>query len=110
MQVLKKLNPLRESLLLPSLTPTAYTTGEKFTKEEAENVKNYGAVVVDKLFQPHVTLAKLKDSDATEAELYEILGKVECKFRVSEIAIGELGDYGTVVRILEKFPMKNSRK
>jgi 2'-5' RNA ligase len=106
-QVLNELNPLREGLLLSHLTPTSYITGEKFTDEEAEVVRKYGAIVAGNLFQPHITLAKLK-VDVEESRLIELLGKAESNFTVSEIWIGKMGDFGTVVKILEKFPMKTS--
>ena len=105
MQLLDKLNPLREGLLLSNLTPTGYVTGEKFTKDEAENVRKYGAVVVNKLFKPHISLAKLK-KDVEESELYRILGNASYEFKISEILIGEMGNHGTVTKILEKYPLK----
>lgn len=105
LRLLRELNPLRENLLLPFLTPKGYKTGEEFTKEEAENVRKYGAVVVDKLFKPHLTLAKLK-KDVEESTLYKVLRKADCKFKVSKISIGKMGDYGTVTKVLEKYSMK----
>ena len=106
LRLLRELNSLRENLLLPFLTPKGYKTGEEFTKEEVENVRKYGAVVVDKLFKPHITLAKLKE-DVGESKLYDILGRKKQRFLVSEISVGKMGDYGTVTRILESYSMKS---
>ncbi len=99
---LNKLNPLREGLFLPHLTPIGYATGEKFTEDEAENVRKYGAVVVDKLFKPHITLARLKVEPSTKI-LYELLPKTETTFQVSEICLGRMGDHGTVIEITDRF-------
>lgn len=100
--VLEQLNPLREGLLLEFLTPTGYATGERFTPEEAENVKRYGAVVVDELFQPHITLGKLK-VEVGQEEIEQTLPERENTFTVSGLHVGRLGDHGTVTEILEQY-------
>jgi len=101
-QIVDRLNPLREGLLLPHFTSVGYKTGEKFTEKEAEIVRKYGSPVVDYLFQPHITLARLK-KDIEESDLYRTLGKAESSFYVSEILIGEMGDHGTLIKILERY-------
>jgi 2'-5' RNA ligase len=102
--VLENLNPIREGLILPHLTPSGYVTSEKFTKEEAYNVKKYGTVIVDKLFNPHFTLAKLK---GFEGNIDEVLGVPrKFSFNVSELSIGEMGNHGTLLKIIDNYPLK----
>ena len=104
-RLLDKLNPLREGLLMPHLTPTRYVTGEKFTEEEAETVQKYGTIVAGKLFKPHITLARLKKVILDE-ELKKVLPQTSSTFKVSSIHIGKMGDHGTVTDILETFDFK----
>lgn len=104
-KVLRKLNPLRKGLILPFIKPDAsgYVAGGEFSKQETYNVKKYGAVVVDKLFQPHVSIGRTK-SKINETEMYSCLPKTESVFKAREICVGEMGDHGTVLKIRDRFP------
>lgn len=106
-KVLEELNPLRENIILPHIKPDAsgYVAGGKLTEKESTNVKKYGAVVVGELFQPHVTLGKTKNP-IDEKTLFKILPAQKSGFEVAESCIGKMGDYGTVTKIIERFPFK----
>jgi len=104
-KLLEKLNPSREGLLMPHLTPAGYKTGEKFTEEEAEAVRKHGTIVAGKLFKPHITLARLKKV-ITDEELNKILSQTSATFKVSSIHMGKMADHGTVTDILETFDFK----
>ena len=102
---LEILNPLREGLLLPHLSPdfSGYTSGEKFSDSRySDAVRKYGAVSTGKMFWPHITIGKLKQAVEEENAL-KILPKTDSEFTVSELFIGKLGNYGTVTEILERF-------
>lgn len=99
------MNPLREGLLLPFLSPdfSGYTWGEKFTNPEfSEAVKKFGAVSAGKMFWPHITIGKLKNH-VDEETIRKILPKTESEFIVNELCVGKLGNYGIVTEILERF-------
>ena len=105
-KVLNELNPLREGQLLNFIRPdfTGYLNGPDFSKEESENVKKYGSIVVDKIFQPHLTIGKTRNK--IYEKNMEILPETESAFKVDEIIIGKMGDHGTVTKILERFPLQ----
>lgn len=109
-KILNFLSPLREGLLYSHIKKdfSGYSEGGKFTEEESENAKKYGAVIVAKLFQPHITLGKLNlDYEVQDEKIQKILPKSEMTFEVKEICIGKMGNYGTVLEIIERFPFKN---
>lgn len=107
-RVIETISPLREGLLPPDIRPdgSGYLTGQVFTTEQRKAVQMYGYPVAGKLYKPHITLGKVKNTISEEI-LSKILPKTESEFEVSEVCIGRLGDHGTVVEILEKFPFKS---
>jgi len=94
-ETLKEANPLREGLI-PEVIK-AYQA----SIEEKNEIKKYGSIINP----PHITISRLKNPDDGEKVL-KILGEGEHSvFRVNRIALGRMGDHGTVTEIIESFPL-----
>lgn len=101
------INPLREGLFPPDIKSdgSGYATGQQFTSDQHEIAQKYGYPIAGKLYNPHITLGKLKFSVNIES-ITKILPPAESKFEVSEICLGRAGDCATVVEIQERFAFK----
>ncbi len=95
--VLYQLNPLREGLILK-----AFQSG-KFAMDETYNIQNYGYSLVGNLYQPHVTITHISNQQEARKVVEEMRPRI-AKFIATKIAIGTLGDLGTLTEILEEFP------
>lgn len=98
-KTIDSLNPLREGLIPATLK------NYPATEEEEMELKNYGAFLMGKRYPPHITLTRLKNPE-DEKRVFKILGKEERSvFTADKIAIGLMGDHGTVTEIIEEFPL-----
>ncbi len=94
--VVEKANPLREGLI-PEVIKTY-----QVSIEEKNQIKKCGSIISP----PHITISRLKNPDDGEKVL-KILGEGEHSvFRVDRIALGHMGDHGTVTGIIESFPLE----
>lgn len=98
-KILDSVNPLREGLIPEGLKN--YPAKE----EDKMEIENYGSLLVGKRHQPHITITRIKNlSDGQKA--LKILGKEEhSTFTADKIALGYLGDHGTVTGIIEEFAL-----
>lgn len=95
--VIYQLNPLRENLVLKGLE------GKKWNMSETYSIQNYGSLLAGKDFTPHITIAAAKTDQDAQRIAQEMRPKI-AKFAASKIALGRLGEFGTVTEILEEFP------
>jgi 2'-5' RNA ligase len=82
---------------------------EKFMKsnefssdEEQENVVKFGHPWVMGLYEPHLTITRLKDNDIAEKVSKELDWKIE-KFQVDSIGIFVSGEHGTCRKLIKEF-------
>ncbi len=94
--VMYQLNPLREGLVLKG-----FQTG-KFALDETYNIQNYGYSLLGNLYQPHITISHLKSEQDARKIIDDMRPRV-AKFIATKIALGTLGDFGTVTEIREVF-------
>jgi 2'-5' RNA ligase len=104
MQVVGKLNPLWEE------HPRAkYRSGSdlhmSFTPGQWENIKKYGAPDVVKLYQPHLTITRLR-SCAVAEKLAENLKWKTPIFTVDSLAVYTMGEHGTCKELMSEFGLK----
>lgn len=99
LEMIERANSLREGLIPEGLKnyPTA--------GDEKKDIENYGSLLVGGHYPPHITPTRLKNPKDGEKAL-EILGEREYStFEVDRIALGRMGDHGTVTAIIEEFPL-----
>lgn len=93
-EIIRETNPLREGLIAEGLKTY------KVTPEQKDQIEKYGAI----LTHPHITITRLKDAKYGQRTL-EILGHPQkLQFKAESIALGYLGEHGTVTGIIESFP------
>lgn len=96
--IIYQLNPLREGLI-----PKGLQNG-KWDMTETYQIQNYGTLLPGSSVAPfHITISNLKQEASVPTALQEMNPRVT-KFIVTKIALGILGEYGTVTEILEEFP------
>ena len=96
-------NDLREGLI-----PEATRSLTSLNAEDQRLIDQYGGVNNGKNYFPHITLTRLKDPrDANQALQYLNSQKIfENKFVADSLAVGRMGEHGTVSRITEVYPFK----
>ena len=101
--VVEKLNPLREGNIMLSDKENL----NLYSTRERENVEQYGYVLAMDLFQPHLTITRLKESNENiiAATVQKLEGST-FTFRADTIALCTLGKHGTCVSILEIWNFK----
>jgi hypothetical protein len=89
--IVKLLNPLRDGLIRIKDKDRL----EQLSKEEQENLQNWGDRTVSSQFRPHLTLSRLKDPNSMSPSN---LPQKDFSFEVNKIGIFELGDHGTCIK------------
>jgi hypothetical protein len=95
-KIIHTLNPLREGNVREK-DRTASGMGE-------ENFKKYGYPMVMDLYDPHVTITKLKDETNAEKIVSELDWKI-AKFKVDTIMVCAMGEHGTCRKIIKEFKL-----
>lgn len=75
----------------------ALEEGLKMTPKEFENAKKYNHPLVKELFRPHITLA----ADSRGLVLPPGTFRIPRVMRIEDVALGEIGDFGSVARVVE---------
>lgn len=96
--IVESANLLREG----NIAPNTQAMMDSLPENEVEMVKKTGSILNLELFNPHITLTRLKNAaDASRAMDY--LGASDfAKFKPEAICVGKLGDHGTVSEIVEE--------
>ncbi len=71
-------------------------------EEEREMVKKTGGILNLDLFNPHITLTRLKSAKDGKNALDYLRGSQPSKFSPQALYVGKLGDHGTVSEIVEE--------
>jgi len=93
--ILNRLNPLREGLILD-----IFKEG-KFNEIESKNIKQYGSMVVDTIYEPHITITRLRNVSDSQKSM-NILESGDYKFDVTKISLGYFGPHGTITGIMKQ--------
>ena len=94
----EKLSPLRESRVREKFGDI----GTFSSNEERENIKNFGHPWVFDLYNPHLTITKLKDEKRAEIIAKEMIWPIE-KFEVDTVGVFVSGKHGTCRKLLREF-------
>lgn len=95
----EKLSPLRENRIREK-----FDIGTFSSEEEQENIEKYGHPWILNLYNPHLTITKLKDNIIAEKIARELEWKIE-KFQIDSIGIFVSGEHGTCRKLLKKFKL-----
>src|SRR3989344_2231095 len=98
LQVLELANPLREGLISEGLKEIAQS------EQDSEEIENYGALLLKDRYTPHITITRIKDSDKVKEAVELIHEMNEYEFLVDKLYLGNLGEHGTVNKIVDEFP------
>lgn len=99
-QLIKTLNPLREGRIREKYSEYQM----EFTSAQLENIKSYGYPDAMSLYNPHLTITRLKD----ENKIREILEKIKwgiLEFTVDKIGIYKTGEHGTCRELIKEFSL-----
>jgi len=103
-RVLNALNPLRDGHLREK-----YAAGlkqNKYPSQEANYIRQYGYPNILSNFHPHITLGKFSGEDLAirAKELFDT-ALIPTYITFSQLAVSEMGPYGTCTKILSKFSL-----
>lgn len=94
----KNLNPLRENRIRDK-----FESDDRFSPEdERENIAKFGHPWVMELYEPHLTITKLKDEAAAEKVAREMIWPIK-KFKVDTVGIFIGGEHGTCRKLIREF-------
>ena len=100
-QVIASVNHLRNGLLLPSLQTITH-----LSKDDQNDIKQYGALLIGPRYEPHITITRIRNEQ--DGEKAASLCNAIARFNVNRLVIGYLGEHGTVTEVIQSFPLKNS--
>ena len=103
MRVLDSCNPLRSQIITDSIRELI--KNNQINEQQIELVAKYGHPLTEIFFQPHITLARLKDQSAMHTTI-EQLPKQEITMNVKGLAIVNIGEHGTCNQVFETFPLQ----
>ena len=99
--VVAALNPIRDGLRDKDKPRMLQSTGLAL-----ENYKNYGWNTIGELYRPHMTLSRFKNEQTNPQELLPDVSSFSGVF--SRLALFEMGDNGTAVRVIAEFELAGS--
>ena len=99
--VVAALNPIRDGLRDKDKPRMLESAGLAL-----ENYKNYGWNTIGDLYRPHMTLTRFKNEQANPQELLPDVSSFRGTF--SRLALFEMGDNGTAVRMIAEFELAGS--
>lgn len=96
--VMNASNDLREG----NISPNVFDMMDGLSAEEKDMVKRTGSVLNLDMFNPHITLTRLKKSDDS-ADVLNYLGNSDIvTFRPEAIYVTKLGQHGTVSEVVDE--------
>ncbi len=100
-QIIEKLNPLREGLVLPHLANV-----EGISEEDALDISNYGSLLIGPRYKPHITITRLRKAIDGEQAL-QVLKSENTKdsFTSNSLVLAYLGNHGTVNGVIRSFAL-----
>jgi 2'-5' RNA ligase len=100
--IVEKLNPLREGHLREKYL-NAYNM--KFSEEKMQNIQKYGYADSMSLYNPHITITRLKDDGVAEKVAKEIAVPFG-EFAIDKIGVFRMGENGTCIELIKEFNLK----
>lgn len=100
-EVVKRLNPPREGLLLPS-KKLKYNF---LTDKDYLQIEKFGSSGLFEYFRPHITITRLKSGDEYQKALHILPQKKQLIVNFKRAALGKLSVHGTVTAIIEEFKL-----
>lgn len=104
-RLIEALNPLREAGHREK--EAGKLDGFSFSPKEQENMQRYGHPWVRSLYDPHLTLTRLKDAEAAARAAEELAWRIEEMF-VQKIGVFVSGEHGTCRELLASFRLGGS--
>jgi hypothetical protein len=98
-EVIKRCNTLRENLVLPGLE-NLKNKDEDYKTE----IEEYGSLWLFGRYVPHISLTAV-EPELIKETLKNLNFEKKISFVSEKIAIGALGNYGTVTSIIKEFPI-----
>lgn len=105
----KKLHDLHESVVNAAngfregnIAPNTIKMMEGLTVAEQEMVKKTGSILNFEMFNPHITISRLKNASDSQQALEYLGGSEWATFKPESIHIAKLGDHGTVSESIEE--------
>ncbi len=97
-QVVEALNPLREEHIREKYSEYQM----QFTAAQLKNIAEYGYPDAMSLYDPHLTITRLKDESKAE-ELVSTINWDILEFVVSKIGVYKSGEHGTCKELIKEF-------
>lgn len=101
-KVVDRLNSSREGELREKYKGQSVL--EKYTTEQLSNIKSYGYPDVKSLFDPHITLTRLVNTEETKAAI-EIIDLESSILHVEKLGIFEMGKDGTCIKKIAEYAL-----
>ncbi len=98
-EIVKRINPLRKELLLPSKN-LKYNF---LTDKEYLQIDKFGSSGVIEYFRPHITITRLKSSDTYQEALHILPPKKPLIVNFKKAALCKLSIHGTVTGIVKEY-------
>lgn len=99
--IVSGLNALREGRIREKYNDSQM----EFTSSQLENVKRYGHPDTMDLYNPHLTITRLKDENEAEEILSTIKWNIP-RFIIDKIGVYKTGEHGTCRELLKEFTLK----
>ncbi len=97
--IIKQLNYLREGHIRDKYLQGNYSAKQK------KNIKQYGSPEVINLYNPHLTITRLKNSQQTKEAIKNIKWE-DRKFIIDKIAIYLSSGHGTCIKLIKEFNLE----
>jgi 2'-5' RNA ligase len=101
-RIVREIEPFREGLKV-SVVLKAHVS---FTEKQTSQLEKYGAIGLLEEFKPHITISRLKNDKDANILIKEFSKLKNIHTMIDKIAIGKLSDHGTVVDIIESYPLQ----
>lgn len=95
------LNPLREGRIRDKYAEYYM----KFNSEQLQNIERYGYPGAMNLYNPHLTITRLKNEDEAEQALSDIRWDI-LEFMVNKIGVYKMGEHGTCRELVKEFNLR----
>ena len=97
-QIVEALNPLREGRIREKYSEYQM----QFTTAQLKNIEGYGYPDAMNLYDPHLTITRLKDEDKLEEAISAINWDI-LEFIVDKIGVYKSGEHGTCRELVKEF-------
>ncbi len=97
-QIVEALNPLREGHIREKYSEYQM----HFTDVQLENIEEYGYPDAMSLYDPHLTITRLKDESRTEEIISTINWNIS-EFTINKIGVYKSGEHGTCKELIKEF-------